>query len=249
MTVLNPTYASRVKETTTSTGTGTINLAGAVTGFQTFVSGIGDGNTCMYVIEAVDGNGVPSGDWEVGYGTVADASPDTLSRTTILESSNAGSAVNFAAGTKNVFCEQPTRGIMEVGCKVSKDYFSIPDSTPTVPSFDTESWDPFGMHEGVTSPSRVTIAIPGRYLMTALVLFSSESASGHRRIKILKNGADAFTNQMLRASGVDVSPVYTFITIQELAANDYVEVETYQNSGYGPGLSGWCHFTVQRINT
>ena len=72
--------ADRVKETTTTTGTGTINLAGAVAAFQTFVAGIGNGNTCYYAITS--GN-----NWEVGLGTVTDASPDTLSRTTILASS------------------------------------------------------------------------------------------------------------------------------------------------------------------
>jgi hypothetical protein len=72
--------ADRVKETTTTTGTGTINLAGAVAAFQTFVAGIGTGNTCYYAITS--GN-----NWEIGLGTVTDASPDTLSRTTILASS------------------------------------------------------------------------------------------------------------------------------------------------------------------
>jgi len=73
----------RVKETTTSTGTGTINLAGAGSGFETFVSGIGNGNETFYcIINASTGN------FEVGIGTVTDATPDTLSRTTVLSSSN-----------------------------------------------------------------------------------------------------------------------------------------------------------------
>jgi|GEM_PF-4776138 len=91
----------RVKETTTTTGTGTLTLAGAVTGFQSF-SAIGNGNTCAFVIEAVSGGGVPTGDWEVSVGTYT-SSGTTLSRTTVLASSNGGSAVNFGAGTKNVY--------------------------------------------------------------------------------------------------------------------------------------------------
>jgi len=91
----------RVKETSTSTGTGTINLAGAVLGFETFVAGIGDSNTTFYSI--VNENG----EFEVGEGTVTDASPDTLSRTTIFSSSNSDSAVDFSAGTKDVFCTLP----------------------------------------------------------------------------------------------------------------------------------------------
>jgi hypothetical protein len=88
----------RVQETTTTTGTGTVTLAGAVSGFQSF-SAIGNGNTCYYAI-------VGETEWEVGLGTYT-SSGTTLSRDTILESSNSGSAVNFSAGTKNVFVTYP----------------------------------------------------------------------------------------------------------------------------------------------
>jgi hypothetical protein len=88
----------RVQETTTTTGTGTITLAGAVTGFQSF-SVIGDANTTYYAI-------VLGSEWEVGLGTYT-SSGTTLSRDTILESSNGGTAVDFSAGTKNVFVTYP----------------------------------------------------------------------------------------------------------------------------------------------
>jgi hypothetical protein len=68
----------RVKETTTSIGTGTINLAGAVSGFESFVSGIGTTNSTYYAIS------LSQGAWEVGIGTVTDATPDTLSRTEVI---------------------------------------------------------------------------------------------------------------------------------------------------------------------
>jgi hypothetical protein len=87
-------FKDRVKETTTTTGTGTITLAGAVSGFQAF-SEIGDGNTTYYTI-------VSGTDWEVGIGTYT-LSGTTLSRDTILESSNAGSAISLT-GTSTVFC-------------------------------------------------------------------------------------------------------------------------------------------------
>ena len=87
----------RVQETSTTTGTGTLNLAGAVDSFQTFVAGVGDGNTTYYAI--TDGNGTA---WEVGIGTVTDASPDTLSRTTVLASST-GSKISLSSGTHKVF--------------------------------------------------------------------------------------------------------------------------------------------------
>ena len=88
----------RVQETSTTTGTGTITLAGAVSGFQSF-SAIGNANTTYYAI-------VGGTEWEVGLGTYT-SSGTTLSRDTILESSNGGTAVNFSAGTKNVFVTYP----------------------------------------------------------------------------------------------------------------------------------------------
>ena len=94
--------ADRVKETSTTAGTGTLNLAGAAIGFQTFVAGVGNGNTCFYAISHQTAS-----EWEVGIGTVADASPDTQARTTVLQSSNSDNAVNFAAGTKDVFVTYP----------------------------------------------------------------------------------------------------------------------------------------------
>ena len=92
----------RVKETSTTTGTGVFSLNGAVTGFESFVIGIGNTNTTYYAIFN-DG----TDEWEVGLGTIADASPDTLTRTTIITSSNSDNAVNFSSGTKNVFCTLP----------------------------------------------------------------------------------------------------------------------------------------------
>ena len=94
----------RVKETSTTTGTGTFSLAGAETGFETFVSGVGDGNTTYYAISH-DG----TNEWEVGVGTVTDAATDTLSRDTIISSSNSDAAVNFTAGGKTVFCTLPAK--------------------------------------------------------------------------------------------------------------------------------------------
>jgi hypothetical protein len=92
--------ADRVLETTTTTGTGTITLAGAEIGYQSF-SVVGDGNTTYYTIAVTGGT-----DWEVGIGTYT-ASGTTLSRDTVLASSNSGSLVSFGSGTKNVFVTYP----------------------------------------------------------------------------------------------------------------------------------------------
>ena len=91
----------RVKETSTTAGTGTLTLAGAVTGFQSFAA-VGDGNTTYY---AIADNA--TGAWEVGIGTYT-SSGTTLSRTTVLSSSNSGSLVNFAANPKDVFVTYPS---------------------------------------------------------------------------------------------------------------------------------------------
>ena len=90
--------ADRVQETTTTTGTGTVTLAGAASGFQSF-SAVGNGNSTYYTITG-------GTEWEVGIGTYT-SSGTTLSRTTVLSSSNSGSLVNFSAGTKNVFVTYP----------------------------------------------------------------------------------------------------------------------------------------------
>jgi hypothetical protein len=92
----------RVKETSTTTGTGTLNLAGASVGFVTFVAGIGNSNTTYYAINAQG-----TSNWEVGIGTVTDATPDTLARDTVLSNSLGNtSKINFS-GTLDVFCTMP----------------------------------------------------------------------------------------------------------------------------------------------
>ena len=99
-----PVFADRVKETTVSTGTGSVSLQGAPDGFQAFVAAIGDGSDCYYCIT----NPTPMIDeWEVGQGSVSAGSPDSLSRDSVLASSNGGLPVSFSAGTKEVFQVAP----------------------------------------------------------------------------------------------------------------------------------------------
>jgi hypothetical protein len=102
--------ANRVRETSTTTGTGTLTLAGAVTGYKTFVSGIGSGNKCFYVIEL-------SSDWEVGIGTVG---ATTLSRDTVIASSNSNNLVAFGTGIKSVYNSLPAE-IINPSLKTNTD--------------------------------------------------------------------------------------------------------------------------------
>ena len=132
----------RVKETTTTTGTGTVNLAGAETGFETFVAGIGNTNTTYYAIVHQSAD-----EFEVGLGTVSDSSPDTLSRTTIISSSNSDSAVNFSAGTKDVFCTLPASkavfvdGSGDLEFNAPGDEFSFKNSSNTIAFIKTDNND------------------------------------------------------------------------------------------------------------
>ena len=90
----------RIQETTTTNGTGTVVLAGAVTGYQSFAV-IGNTNTTYYTIADQAG-----ANWEVGIGTYYSGNT-SLARTTILASSNANAAVVFTSGIKSVFVTYP----------------------------------------------------------------------------------------------------------------------------------------------
>lgn len=133
--------ADRVKETSTTTGTGAFTLAGAMTGFRAFSAVCAVADTCYYCIQAVDGDGNPTGEWEVGSGTYSAA--NTLTRTTVLSSST-GSAVNFAAGTKQVWVDLAAAQVLPVLDK-GYAYLSAAANTTTagwqkVP-LDATSWD------------------------------------------------------------------------------------------------------------
>jgi hypothetical protein len=94
------TYADRVLETSTTTGTGSVTLAGAVAGFRTFSAGLGLNLQTDYVIEGVDASGVPTGEWELGMGYLSDST--TLVRQ-VPKLGSSATPVAFSAGTKRVF--------------------------------------------------------------------------------------------------------------------------------------------------
>lgn len=109
--------ADRVKETTETTGTGAITLAGASAGYRSFASVMSAADTCHYCI-------VGNNEWEVGLGTY----DTTLARTTVIASSNAGSAVNFSAGTKDVFITLNQQTILSLAAAASHSH-AISDVT------------------------------------------------------------------------------------------------------------------------
>ena len=138
----------RVKETTTTTGTGTLTLAGAVNGFQAF-SVLGDGSTTYYAIYAT-----ATGDWEVGLGTYT-LSGTTLSRDTILSSSNTGAAVNLSAGSKDVFVTYPAERSVIGGMGYTENAITITESSVINADNNAISAGP------VTIAGGVTVTVPG----------------------------------------------------------------------------------------
>lgn len=172
--------ADRVRETTTTTGTGNITLAGAVSKFRAFSAVLSTGDTTYYSIVEQSGTG-----WEVGIGTFT--SPSTLARTTILSSSNAGSAVSFAAGTKDVFITLPA-----------------PRTVTSVSGGTTGLTPSSATYGDVTLAGTLTAANGGTgqtsYTVGDLLYASTTTA--------LSKLADVATGNALISGGVGVAPSY-----------------------------------------
>ena len=145
----------RVKETTATTGTGTVTLLGASTGYQSF-SAIGDGNSTYYCIAEQTGS-----DWEVGIGTYT-ASGTTLSRTTVLSSSNSGSLVNFGAGDKDVFVSYPASyAVFAAAGAVTENYTTLSGTYTMTPGKNGFSVGPVT----ITSGSSYTVGNGQRWVV------------------------------------------------------------------------------------
>ena len=216
----------RVKETTATTGTGTLTLAGAVTGFQSFSSALSDGDTTYYAIFESS-----TGAWEVGLGTFT-ASGTTLARTTILASSNSGSAVNLTAGAAEVFITQPagkaayfdgsgdlnlTRDPQSALQAATKQYVDtiaaagIHYHTPVrveSPSNLTATYDNGTAGVGATltnSGTQAALVIDGITLSTSdRVLIYTQTNAAHNGIYTVTNTGSASTNWVLtRATDAD----------------------------------------------
>ena len=181
----------RVKETSTDTGTGTFDLDGAVTGFETFVAGIATTNTTYYCI---DHQGAYD-EWEVGLGTVTDATPDTLSRDTVISSSNSDGKVDFTAGTSDVFCTFPANKTMDMALTTAGDtVYASAANTPARLAIGTGRFT-LQTNSGATAPEW---AASPQSVMTAAgdILY----ASGANTLAKLAKGSD--TEVLTLASGV-----------------------------------------------
>ena len=180
----------RVKETTTTTGTGTIDLDGAVTGFEGFVAGIATTNTTYYCIAHTTAD-----EWEVGLGTVTDAGTDTLSRDTVISSSNSDGKVVFTAGTKDVFCTEPASKTMDMTLTTAGDtMYASAANTPARLAIGTGLYT-LQTNSGGTAPEWA--ASPQSVLTAAGDILY---ASGANTLAKLAKGSD--TEVLTLASGV-----------------------------------------------
>lgn len=112
-----PAIFDRVAETTTTTGTGALTLGGAITGMRAWSAAATSGAQAYYLVR---GTGALAGEWEVGIGTPATGTPWTISRDTVIASSNANALVNFSAGTKEVLSVVPAQAISKKGGEVNE---------------------------------------------------------------------------------------------------------------------------------
>ena len=180
----------RVKETSTTTGTGTIDLDGAVTGFEGFVAGIATTNTTYYCIAHTTAD-----EWEVGLGTVTDAGTDTLSRDTVISSSNSDGKVVFTAGTSDVFCTFPASKTMDMALTTTGDtVYASAANTPARLAIGTGLYT-LQTNSGGTAPEW---AASPQSVMTAAgdILY----ASGANTLAKLAKGSD--TEVLTLTSGV-----------------------------------------------
>ncbi len=224
-------YGDRIKETTATTGTGTLDLAGAVTGFQAFVDAISNGAYVPYVIEASNGA------WETGYGLFTNSSPDTLARSTVTASSNAGAAITLPSGTHTVYVGLHAHAAGHRGALAYNNTGQVlTTGVSAVLEWDSEEYDTDSFHDNSTNNSRFTIPVwASRVRVTTNVVYATNVA-GRRRTIIFHNGVA--TKAGLGGTVGDTSELGTgsFLTnvesaIIDVVGGDYLEVEGFQNSG------------------
>lgn len=203
---------SNVGETSTTSGTGALALSAAITGMIRFnaIPGIATNDTVPYSIFSVDGSGNRTSEWEYGIGTYSAA--NTLTRTTVLGSSNAGAAVSFSGATLYVFLSPLGQLIPQMAPDslvyartlagalgiVPQKYIIRADATRTFTSNTSEQ-------AIFTSPANGRLTLPvGTYLFEGLINVGSMSAtSGNAAIDILGAGTATAAAWLWHAVGVD----------------------------------------------
>ena len=137
----------RVKETSTTTGTGDVTFAGAVTGFDTFSTGIGNDNTTYYAIAHRTAD-----EWEVGLGTLSSDS-STMERTTVLTNSDGNtSAITLGVGTKDIFCTFPAIKTMDMTLTTAGDLVYASSANIPARLAKGAALEVLTMNSGATAP-------------------------------------------------------------------------------------------------
>ena len=218
----------RVKETTTTTGTGSFALAGAVTGYDSFGQ-IGNGNTTYYAVYLDGGS-----EWEVGIGTYT--APSTLSRDTILASSNAGSVVTFSAGQKTIWCDYPAGKAVYTDAtgSISQSIVNVSGitghiSSPDYVQFDTNYATALGVGQlGWDGNNTLAVGMAGGNVVQHIgedQYFYIKASSA-----ITKGQLIMFTGAV-GASGVLTGAPSTGVTVPEYIMG--VAAESIANNGFG----------------
>lgn len=222
-------YWDSTVETSTSTGTGNITLAGAVLGYQRFDNSVSVGSRVTVLIEAIDGNGDRTGEWEVSDATYS--ATDTLARTTFLDGSNYPSATNFSAGTKRVSLILAAKAVRYRGALVTKaaDQTAANYTTATAIAWDTESggYDTGGVfHDNVTNNTRLTIPDgTDRVRLKAHVAISNFVGSQWYALYIYKNGSNSYVGSpgMISYNNITTAEIEAETPVLDVVAGDYFE--------------------------
>lgn len=259
-------FYDRVRETTTTTGTGSVTLAGAVTGYRTFQSVLSVNDVTYYCIQSQT---VPS-EWEVGFGTLS--ATTTLARTTVIASSNAGAAVNFSAGSKDVFITFAAEACAPVDPKICDLRLTLTSNTPVTTSDVSSSTLYLTPYSGkrislyssnrwkLYSTDQISIALTGLTSDTNYDVFAQDDGSGGVEL-VLSEWADNTTRDqwdISRLDGVYVSPgnlkyLGTFRSTSTTATTDsaasrllwnyYNRVQKYLLKGENTSTSSWTYST------
>ena len=219
----------RVKETSTTSGTGTLTLAGAASGFQAF-SAIGDGNTTYYAV--IDGT-----NWEVGLGTYT-SSGTTLARTTVLASTNSNNAVNFSSDSKDVFVVYPA----------SKSIYGDAEGNVTIKATETGDDKPavLLLQTGETDIAaddalgKVQFQAPDEAAGTDAILVAAEiaavsegdfsSSSNATKLSFKTGASEAATEKMSLSSGGNLTVSGSVVTNSIIATADNITIDAQESN-------------------
>lgn len=216
-----------VVESSTTTGTGAFTLAGALVGCQRFDDCCSVGDLVYYMIEAVDGSGNRTGQWEVGSGTYS--ATDTLTRDVFYDGSGWPTFTNFSAGTKRVSIAYISRQARFRGALIYKgsDQTAANFTTLTAMTFDSESYDTEGFHDTVSNTSRLTVpAGVTKVRLTGHARVSSHTANKYTSLFISKNGSYSYVGQVGQVMYSDLTVVEVAVTspVLDVTAGDYFEL-------------------------